>query len=491
MMNRGSFSRAAALVAAVTLGVSGQASAQQVLFENVQVVDFSTEANDQPMDVLVSEGLIISVDPSSDDRADPSGDTQIVDGAGRYLMPGLADMHAHIASEEGGLAYLVNGITTVRNLTGSVFHSAFNAQVLSGDLPGPRIYTTGPIIDGSEPVRPDISVAVADAAEARGAVRAQKRSGFSAIKLYENLTPEAFTAAAETAEEMDMQVSAHTPRSMAVTDLLDLKIDTIEHLDGYADALARDGFEPRNSRFPEQEYWNALDETKIDALVGLTLAAGTWNSPTLTLTGTRYDALADVDAFMAQDAFQIIPAEDVEYWPQAEQWMKYYVGGAAGEAASQGRMVKALFDAGAPLLLGTDAPNPFVIPGYAIHREIENWRNAGIPLNDILRIATSEAARYLGKDNEAGRIAAGMQADLILLNNDPRLDSSTLEKPAGVMVAGHWRNRTELDRHIRRCTAQNHKAQQKIVVHLLFENLEVELAVMKCRQRRRHIVLMH
>ncbi len=161
---------------------------------------------------------------------------RVIDGAGRTLMPGLADMHVHYGSEKEGVLYLANSVTSVRNLWGSGRTLIFDAGAKRGDLTGPHIYTSGPLMDGPEPIWGGASLQVTTPEQAIGAVESQRTTGYRAVKLYEGLPPEIYAAAVKAAKDRDMQVWTHVPEGMSVEEVIDLGVDSIEHFEGVSSA---------------------------------------------------------------------------------------------------------------------------------------------------------------------------------------------------------------------------------------------------------------
>ena len=419
-------------------------NARATVFQNVRVLPMSGAGSLEGHSVIVEGARIAAIGPTSSTPA-PEG-ARLIDGSGLTLMPGLADMHVHYWNAEEGALFVVNGITTVRNLWGAAVHFRFDTHAKGGDMVGPHVYTTGPLIDGPNPVWGDFSVLVESPEAAEAVVDAQFATGYAGIKLYEMLSEESYRAAVLAAKARGMKVSSHTPGSMTVEDLLALEIDSIEHLDGYAEALSGGRFDrgsmtPRTARL---ELWNHADEAAMEPLARRTAEAKVWNVVTLNVYTQLHQYAAEAEDFLARNEIRYVPPETMQFWRNAQEsagpaWAIVQ----EGEGA-RARFVKALFDAGAPLLVGTDTPNPFITPGYAIHDELDNLSKTGIPNDALLRMATTEAARYLDAEGKFGIVAEGARADLILVAGDPLTDLSVLRQPVGVMVNGHWRTREEL-----------------------------------------------
>ncbi|WP_271078727.1 amidohydrolase family protein [Aurantiacibacter sp. MUD61] len=410
-----------------------------IAFDDVRVLTMQDGAIIEDGYVII-EGSRIAALGEGALPADFAG--HVIDGDGATLMPGLSDMHVHWYETDMGAMFLANGITRVRNLTGSVWVLRRNQAALDGTLIAPRVDTSGPIIDGGEGFPNDFFVRARNADQAVGAVRSQARSSYDAVKLYSNLSEEAYRAAFAEARANDMQVYSHVPDSMTLGDLLELGVDSIEHLDGFAIALARDGFSTeRDNAWPE--YWANMDESLMDEWIERTIAANTWVVPTLAITYGRI-ASADPDAYFARPEAALLPSWASSWRGNIERFdlnRRYF----EAQLANKGRFSLELYRAGGGVLIGTDAPNPFVTPGYSIHDELAGFAAAGFTNEEVLYIATAEAARFSGEEGRAGVVAEGAVADLILLGGDPLTDLDALRDLRGAMVNGHWHDRAAID----------------------------------------------
>lgn len=411
------------------------------VFENVRVLPMSggSEQSMQTVSdqrVVVTGERIVSVGPPG--GSVPPGH-KLINAAGKTLMPGLADMHVHYWREDLGPLFLANGITTVRNLWGTQQTARLDEGARRGAFIGPRVYSSGPLMDGPEPIWGDNSVVLTDPVQAVGAVESQKKSGYRAVKLYEGLTPEIYRAAVKAAKKRDMQVWSHTPHGMNVNDLIDLRIDSLEHFNDVQDLL-------RGERRPTDwfEEWAWAEEGMMPALAARFAEAGVWNAPTFGVIAERYRYGADPEAFFKRSETAYLSTSLTDWWRESAGRMKPYGETARAARRQQLNFLKALYDANAPLLLGTDTPNPFVLPGYAIHDEIAAFVEAGIPLHRVLHIATAEAARFLGETGQWGVVAPRARADLLLLDGDPLQDPGVMKNPVGVMIGGRWITRAEL-----------------------------------------------
>lgn len=396
----------------------------------------------------------------------PEGST-IVDGAGRFLAPGLADMHVHYQDPSVGPLMLANSITTIRNPSGFGGGDGpgstldLQARTARGDVSGPFIYSSGQLIDGPNSFwGPAVVVPTVEGVRQR--VRDDAAAGYIAVKLYANLTPEQFRAGVEEARAHNLQIYAHVPASMTLEEVLALHIDSVEHLDGFERSLGGEGQ-------TLQTRWAAAPAERFAPLAQTVAASGVWQVPTLIVNLAPARGFADVAAADAAPELRYAQQGLLDFWhsyvaripPGADLAARLRTTEQAH--ARRIEMVRALHAAHAPLLIGTDAPNPYVMYGFSLHEEFGFYREAGFTNTEILRIATLDAARFLNKAGEFGVIREGARADMLLLASDPELDMATLQTPQGVMAMGFWYDRARLDgllSEIERTATASRPAQQ-------------------------------
>jgi len=336
--------------------------------------------------VVVRDGRIEAVGPRAGVEVPP--DAERLEAQGAYLLPGLIDAHVHLLRSDVD-SYLRAGITTVRNMWGTPGVAALRAEAAAG-APLPTIFSAGPGIDGSPAVWPYTELP-ASPSEAADVVTRHVADGWDFIKVYDRLSPASYDAVVNRARELGVAVIGHVPRGVPIGRALDRGQASIEHLTGYA--LAVGG-------------WAASDRRRFAPLARATAERGVWVCPTLLV----------VAALSSQQA----PAES------------------AAVVQNRRALVRALYDAGAPLLAGTDAGIGIVRPGTALAGELEELVAAGLPPIAALRAATVSPARLLGVGAELGTIEVGKRADLVLLNGNPLADITRLRAPLGVVLRGLW-----------------------------------------------------
>lgn len=411
-------------------------TAETTAFVNVNVVPMSTDTVIAAQTVLVEDGIISAIG-SVDEIRIPKG-ARAIDGTDRYLMPGLAEMHAHVpAADSRNLnrdfsLFVANGVTTIRGMLGKPSHLALREQLLNGEVFGPRLVTSGPSLNGRS---------VQGAPDARRQVREQAAAGYDFIKVHPGLSADEFTAIAETANELGIPFAGHVPVAVGVRAALELNIATIDHLDGYLVALL-----PPHS-FKSGGYGGffdimlaaELDPQQIGAIAAATAASGTWNVPTQILIEQRVSA-TPVAELRNYDEMKYMPAETVERWAATKQALlserDFDPETAALAIDLRRQLILALHEAGARLLLGSDAPQVFNVPGYSTHRELKVLVASGLTAYEALQTGTTAAAEYLGTN--AGSVQVGKDADLVLLDANPLDDIENSRRIHGVMLRGLW-----------------------------------------------------
>ncbi len=410
-----------------------------VAFIGVDLVPMDAERIISDQVVIVQDGRIAAIGNAMDIEIPKFADR--IEGKGRYLMPGLVDMHVHIFSADELPLYLANGITTVRNMWGWDMHIRLRDQVLKGDLRGPTIYTAGAIIDGNPPQLRGSAV-VENVADAEAVVGGQARAGFDFIKVYSGLKPNAFEAVILAAKKYGLPVVGHVPPAIGLHGVLVDGLRSIEHLQGYPIAVTGDALAT----------WSyLLDPTKIAEMAEATRLASVWNTPTLNVL-ERSDMTAEESiTFLSRSELKFLPSfykrfccgsayDPEDDLPKEERALR---------KANRLGIVKALNNAGAELLLGSDAGNPFVLPGYAIHDELQLLVEAGLTPYQAIKTGTRNAAIFLGELAEFGTIEIGKRADLILVGENPLSDVSTIEQPLGVMSRGSWISSEEIQQMLK------------------------------------------
>lgn len=434
-------SLAGALMAALAAPVAQQTPATAFVGANVITMERDGVLRDQT--VIVRGGRIEEIGPSGKVTV-PAGSTR-VDAAGRFLMPALAEMHAHVPPgnapddviERTLFLYAANGIGTIRGMLGDPRHLGYRDRAEKGEIVSPRIYTSGPSLNGNSV--PTIEAAVQ-------AVTAQKQAGYDLLKIHPGIKRDVFDALAAKAKEIGIPFAGHVPLDVGLPRALEAKYSTIDHLDGYVEALAKN---PMQSQFFGINLINEVDESRIPALIEKTKAAGTWMVPTEILF---VNLLNDEDPqAMAQrpEMKYVQPPQMVQNWiGQKQKFAQMPSADRQQYLALRRSLIKRLHAAGVPFLLGSDAPQMWNVPGFSIHRELQVMVAAGLSPYEAMRSGTANVAAYFGTAATAGTVAKGKRADLVLVEANPLDDIANSAKIAGVMVNGRWMSKADIDKRL-------------------------------------------
>ena len=406
--------RAAATVALIACSAATAHAQNTYAFTNVNVVPMTSAAILRDQTVIVQNGRITGLGPAS--AVKPPRNAVRIDARGKYLMPGLAEMHGHIPGANVELAervsflYVAGGVTTVRGMQGHPNHFALRARVDSGAIIGPRYILSSPPLAGNT---------VSDTASAGAIVRNFKNAGYDLLKIHENLSREVYDKIVATARELNLPFGGHVPNAVGIEHALASKQTTIDHLDNYLDVIK--------------------EELDIPQLVDRTIAAGVANVPTMPLWEV-IRGLHDPADLMKYDELRYMPAQMVQQWQTQVGNIRAQTNAleAAREIELRNQLLKALSDRGAVLLLGSDAPQLFSVPGFSIQREMETWVDAGISPLKVLQAGTIDVAKHLNDEANSGTIAIGKRADLLLLDANPLQNIRNVTKKSGVMVKGRW-----------------------------------------------------
>ena len=435
--------RLLAMAAALLAALSVTARAQDLLIQNVRLIDLSAESPQlsAPQSVLIRGDRIAAIAPVGAIPV-PEGVTPI-DGNGGYLLPGLTDMHVHVWDQASLGSYLAHGVTAIRNASGMPFHLDLAQRIEAGELAGPRLLTTGPILNSHGANEQLNHQFVTTSAEARAAVRWQHEAGFRHLKVYSNLTREARAGVKEEAEALDMTIMGHTPEGiraqgtprdrpfdMAFTDLLDAGFVTIEHV--------------------ESIVWHGLrnrhDPAAAHALAQRIAASGTPVDPTLVAFRNLLHVAETKGAYLRRPGTEWMnPMLVAQSQGEYDRWTNEAVEPNREAFAFYKQMTKMLSDAGVTLVAGSDAGIFTNIPGASLVDELELLVEAGLSPAQALRTATLNPAQVLGEDATRGRIAPGMIADMVLVNADPLEDFTALRSPVLVIAQGRPHDRAALD----------------------------------------------
>jgi len=415
-----------------------------VVIGPVSVISMTSGTISPDRAVIVHEGVISQI--SAFDELQGGAGAEIVDGQGGFLIPGLAEMHAHIPSQSRGeqyardilMLYLANGVTTARGMLGESWHLELRALLASGDWPGPRLITSGPSFNGRSVTSPE---------QAKGMVAEQAGSGYDFLKLHPGLKPAEFETIAGTARSSDIPFAGHVSFEVGLDAALKWRQATIDHLDGYAEAMVP-ADSPLHGQAPEWFGVNLgaeMDPALAASLARSTALAGVWNVPTQSLlenlAGNR-----SLESLLARPGMAYVSDELESRWSDSVAGLRE----AAPEEQrllfldARRELIRQLQDAQAGLLLGSDAPQIMNVPGFSVHEELGFLVAAGLTPLQALQSGTVNVARFFGDEN-SGEVQQGFRADFILLESNPLEEISATRQILGVMRAGNWYSRERLD----------------------------------------------
>jgi imidazolonepropionase-like amidohydrolase len=409
------------------------AAAPILAITDVTVIDVASGARRAGMTVLVKDGRIDSVGPA---RAVPRGALRIA-GKGRFLIPGLWDMHSHHqASGSDSLPlFLANGVVGTRDMGSDLdFILPLRDRIARGEVAGPAIVAAGPILDAA-PADWPYRRRVANAEEARTAVRALAKSGVDFIKVHDQTPRDAFFAIRDEAALLGLPFAGHVPAAVTIEEAAASGMASIEHL-------------ANNRLFLECSDGQSYDPAKCRPLFGRLAAAPVWQTPTLAFFQSIPDTFSgkpppNVD--FASPSLRAMWAKNMGASKLSAEVLAYLRSANLGALAA----MRDMRSAGVPFLAGCDA----MVPGFCLHDEMEWMTRAGLSPLEALRTATLNPARFLGREAVQGNIAPGMAADLVILDADPLADIGNTRRIAAVIVRGRAIGRAELANILARAKA--------------------------------------
>jgi imidazolonepropionase-like amidohydrolase len=418
-----------------------------IAFVDVNLIPMDKEQVLRNRTVIVRHDKVAEI--AETDKLVVPKDAVRIDGRGKFLMPGLADMHTHTWAEADFLLFIANGVTTIRNMWGTHRQLAWRKRIANGSMLGPTIFTAGPLLDGSPPVWNSSRVIVTPE-EAEKEVAEEKKRGYDFVKVYNRLSLEAYQAVLDSARKLRMPVAGHVPDAVGLERALEAGQDSIEHLTGYIEAIQTDN-SPVRDKFDlpsRRKLIDFVDEKKIPQIIAATRKANTWNCVTLVVHQKSVSA-ADAKKLLEDPRMRFVPPSRLARWDPSKDFRLKDMTALDFERMQRRyimrvRLTGELHRAGARVLLGTDNPNPFVIPGFSVHEELQNLVKAGLSPYEAIKAGTKESAEFLDASAEFGTVEVGKRADLILLEANPLENVGSVSSPLGVMVRGRWFPKVEL-----------------------------------------------
>lgn len=433
-----------------------------LVITHVTVIDCQRVAPLLDQNVIITGNRITRIGPAHE--VTPPPDATLINGQGKFLIPGLWDMHIHWYTPAQIPLFIANGVTGVRFMFGHPMAKSWKQQVEENRMIGPRMVIASRIVDGPKPFWPG-SIAVGTPEEGRQAIATTKSEGYDFVKVYSRLPREAYFALADEAKKQGMVFAGHVPPSITAAEASDAGQKTFEHLYGVMLACssreaeltrafeetrkeqnARD--EALRQRVTEQLF-DTYDPQKAAALFARFRKNGTWQVPTLTVN--RAMAHLDMESFTSDPRLKYMPAFIVSSWnPKTDFRLKNDTPATYARRKMiyqrELKLVKAMHDAGVGILAGTDTLNPYCFPGFSLHDELALLVECGLSPRDALLTATRNPAVFLGREKDLGTVETGKLADLVLLDANPLTDIQNTKKIIGVMRNGHWYDRPALQK---------------------------------------------
>lgn len=434
-------------------------SGNTTVFKNGTVIDVNGGPSKTAMTVVVSGNRITAVGKSRTTKI-PKG-SRVIDATGKFLIPGLWDMHVHMFNNisrvgtDNHEAYfpllIANGVTGARDMFSDPddikLAKQWQKQLDAGALTGPRLFVGSTIVDGVPTFLPNL-MGVKTPEEGRTAVRSLKAAGAGFIKVYWNLTAETYFAIADESKKLGIPFAGHVPFLVSAADVSNAGQKSIEHLTGILETCSSKEDELRNKEWTPavlEEMIATFDDKKCLELYKRFAKNGTYHVPTAILH--RGIALYDEPGFLDDPTFKYVPKSMMKEWSESPQLDRDH------DLKTRKERYKWLLDtigtmyrAGVPIMTGTDNNNPYVVPGFALHYELELFVRAGLTPMEALQTATINPVKYLGLTATNGTIENGKSADLVMLDADPLADIKNTRKVRAVMVNGKLLDRAELDK---------------------------------------------
>ena len=438
-------------------------------FTHGTVIDTITGSELPDYTVLVNRGLIATVGPTS--QVDIPEQATVVDATGKYLIPGLADMHIH-SDEDDRIdppLQVVSGVTLVREMWGKAYHHDWRRRVDDGTLLGPQWVIGSKLIDGVPSLWSDIPggheadlITIRNVEEVRRAVGQAQDSGADFLKVYSRVPAELYPVLLDEAARRDIPVMGHRPDRVQLTDVIERGQRSLEHVHALWPAMSRnaESLEQAMAEIAPKpgdgvlytDWFQQLNEVEWNAANTYSPYAAkdifermVANDVAYTPTLVMHRLLDNpASARMQDDRMRYVASETRDFWPVVLD-MIYTRGRTADEGAKRLLLfewrlhaVAAMAAAGVRILAGTDLGTGFLYPGFALHEELELFARAGLSPLRALQTATIEPARFLGKDHERGSIRPDNVADLVILNANPLDDIRNTQRIHSVMVRGRY-----------------------------------------------------
>lgn len=444
----------------LSCGQKASISSSGILIKNVTILKVEDDKTTPILgqDILIENNIIAKIGEDLNIAA-----TQTIDGTGKYLMPGLTEMHAHIPTpqdeddsyvKETLFLYLAQGITTIRGMLGDPYHLTLRKNIAERKILGPRIYTSSPSCNGNS---------IPDKATAIEKVTAYKNDGYDFLKIHPGIKLDVWQQLESTAKEVGIGFAGHVPVDVGINIAIESGYGTIDHLDGYLEGLVPESANvaPDQNGFFGYNFTHLADLQNIKGLVNKTKEANISIVLTQTLF-TRWFSPTDPAEMLNEEEMKYMPAATRFAWRQSKTRLisdeTYNVGQWKEFVKVREAIIKEMDEQGITFLLGSDAPQVMNVPGFSLHHEMKDMADLGIDNDKILYSGTLAPAKYFGDQDKFGSIAEGMSADMILLANNPSKDITHSRNIEAVFVQGQLLLKKDIDQRLS-AIAQSHEEQ--------------------------------
>lgn len=419
---------------------------QELLINHVNIITMEDDKVLEDHSIYVKDGVIMEIAP--EEEISVAG-IRTLDGRGMYLFPGLAEFHAHIPppeqygevfQEEVLWMYLANGVLRIRSMLGHESHLALKDRVEKGEISGPRMFISGPSLNGNSVTDPDAG---------RQMVRDQKAAGYDHLKLHPGLDTPKFLGIADEAKKEGIFYGGHVSMDVGLVTSVTNGYRSVEHIDGYLEAMITDKskLDPTKSGPFNMLVVGEVDKSLLPGLVKMTLDNKSYIAPTMTLF-ERYFGFQPAYELRQQPEMFYLPGQLVTQWFNTKTQLES--SGVLAEAKVKPYLefrqwlFLELHKAGVPMLMSSDSPQVFNVPGFSIHREIESMSKAGMSNYEILKTGSVNCAEYFEEGGEWGVLKPGAAAEFVMVQKNPLEDLTTMQKPQAIMIGGKFMQRDEL-----------------------------------------------
>jgi imidazolonepropionase-like amidohydrolase len=430
-------------------------TSREVVFYDVNVIPMDKEHVLEHQTVVVKNGVITAL--GSVKKIKYTMGALVVDGKGKYLMPGLGEMHAHVPPiddiepmKETVRLFALNGITTIRGMLGHPKHLELRSKINSGEILGPHFYTSGPSFNG---------ISVTSPQEGAAMVRKQKEAGYDFLKMHPGLNRAKFDAIVATANEVKIPFAGHVSFGVGIWRAIEANYASIDHMDGFVEGLV-----PGIEKMTEQEaglfgmfVGDKTDTTLIPKLIKGLSSHHIWVVPTQSLAERWFHPDFIPESFNNDPDKVYMKPEIIEQWINTKKTLmakpEYNADNVRKYVELRRKLIFECQKNGVGILLGSDAPQVFNVPGFSAHDELEYLVEAGLTPYQALKAGTVNIARYFKKSDQ-GMIKKGMVSDLILLEGNPISDIAETKNMLGVMLGKNWLPKEYIESELKKLRKQ-------------------------------------